>query len=276
MSNLQKRTLAAAIYFPLLLLAANDSMAFALYMALVLGCCWHEYLSFRFVPVKFSDWFFHFFQILLGSLPAIFAAIGSTAIAGLSILFLFLQWKVVQGILDQKSLKEILEGLGFHIFGALYLTLSIWLLVEIQRTPNGREAIWFLLFTVAITDTAAYFAGKQFGKTPFFQHISPSKTWEGAAGGISGAMVLSVVIYFVFRHQSLNLPPLPICLVMAAVIAVTSIFGDLFESLIKRSYGVKDSGKLIPGHGGVLDRFDGVIFAAVPMFFYVILRGGFR
>jgi len=244
-------------------------------MTIVVGCCWHEYLSFRWVPVKFGDWVFHFFKILLGSLPVLFVAIGSSSIAAFSILFLIFQIRLIQGLMDQKSLKEIMEGLGFYVFGFFYLTGLIWLLVEIQQVPAGREAIWFLLFVVALTDTAAYFAGKTFGKTPFFQHISPSKTWEGVVGGISGAMIIAVIFHFTLKHFDFNMPALTVSLILAAVIAVASIFGDLFESLLKRSYGVKDSGTLIPGHGGVLDRFDGVVFAAVPVFFFVILRGGF-
>jgi phosphatidate cytidylyltransferase len=108
-----------------------------------------------------------------------------------------------------------------------------------------------LLLIVWATDIAAYLAGRLIGGPKLAPAISPGKTWSGAAGGLAGALVVAVVA-----------SPGAWGLAMAAVLSVVSQMGDLMESGIKRHYGVKDSGKLIPGHGGLLDRLDGVLTAA--------------
>ena len=118
--------------------------------------------------------------------------------------------------------------------------------------------VW-LIVTVIACDSGAYFVGKMFGKTPF-SPSSPNKTLEGIIGGIALAFIVS----FIYARIFTNLPPLEI-LSKTLVIVVFGIFGDLFESYLKRRVGIKDSGNLFPGHGGVLDRIDGYMFGAIAM-----------
>lgn len=118
--------------------------------------------------------------------------------------------------------------------------------------------IWLLL-TVALADTGAYFTGKAMGKTKF-SDTSPNKTLEGVFGGIFIATVLGTYLSY-----GLDIVPLWIAIVVTFLTATASVFGDLFESYLKREAGVKDSGDLLPGHGGILDRIDGYIFAAPMM-----------
>lgn len=278
MSNLQKRILVSAIYFPALLVAAYDhGWYFPMLMTLICGACWHEYLSFRFKPHNFYDWFWHFMMILVGVFPLFTMAFGRSYEVGAAVVALVLQVKVIHWIVQKRSIAEMTGELGFYVFGFIYLTGLFSLLTFIQvQSVDGTAAIWFLLFVVALTDTGAYFSGRFYGKTPFFQNVSPSKTQEGAWGGCLGALLIGVVFFFMLRHYEFPVPNLFLVILLSVVMAIASIFGDLFESLLKRTYGVKDSGKLLPGHGGVLDRFDGVIFAAIPLFFFMALRGGFR
>ena len=121
----------------------------------------------------------------------------------------------------------------------------------------GIQAMLWLLVTVAIADTGAYFTGKAIGKTKF-SDTSPNKTLEGVFGGIIIATILGT-------YMGLYVAPFGTALVVTLVTATASIFGDIFESYLKREAGVKDSGDILPGHGGMLDRIDGYLFGAPMM-----------
>lgn len=137
----------------------------------------------------------------------------------------------------------------------------------------GPGLFTVLLATVAATDTAAYFVGSQFGKHKLAPKLSPNKTWEGAAGGLVFALVCMSALYGVQRQWGLEaLPGWPMgrYLLVGIALSVASQAGDLAESKLKRSAGVKDSGVAFPGHGGVLDRCDGFLFAA-PVLYYIAI-----
>jgi len=127
----------------------------------------------------------------------------------------------------------------------------------------GVLSLFWLLGVVALTDIGAYFVGKSIGKTKFSE-TSPNKTLEGVIGGVALAT-------FVGAYLGLFVVDFWIGLVISFMVALSSIFGDLFESSLKRSAGVKDSGDILPGHGGMLDRIDGYLFGAIVML--VLLRG---
>jgi phosphatidate cytidylyltransferase len=127
----------------------------------------------------------------------------------------------------------------------------------------GVMALLWLLAVVALTDVGAYAVGKSIGKTPFCE-TSPNKTMEGVAGGIAVATLGGMFF-------GLSIVDLSVAFFISFFVSVASIFGDLFESSLKRAAGVKDSGDILPGHGGVLDRIDGYLFGAVVML--VLLRG---
>jgi len=123
----------------------------------------------------------------------------------------------------------------------------------------GIQYMLWLLIIVAITDTAAFFVGKSVGKTPF-SPTSPNKTLEGVIGGISFATITGAIIGLYLCQTDFI-----IALLVSFSTSVASIFGDLFESYLKREAGVKDSGNILPGHGGVLDRLDGYLFGSIVM-----------
>lgn len=161
------------------------------------------------------------------------------------------------------------------------MTIPLTLLIQVRSfegVSRGEVIIWFLLFVVAAGDTAAYFVGRKWGRRPFFARVSPKKTMEGFVGGLAGSVVVGVLFSICFGglEGGYQVPPAWLAGILAFFVGLSASFGDLFESLIKRHYGVKDSGRAMGGHGGVLDRFDSLIFAGVPLFFYLVLRDGFR
>ncbi len=164
-----------------------------------------------------------------------------------------------------KGERDALGRASAAVFPMLYLGLPIGSMVAIRAEP-GREALFLLMLTVIASDTAQYYTGRALGRRLLAPAISPKKTVEGAIGGfVFGALLLAVA-------GAWWLPGFPIgfrALLGVAIVAL-GIAGDLFESMLKRSAGVKDSSALIPGHGGVLDRIDALLFAA-PIY-YVVLK----
>src|SRR5918993_912316 len=151
------------------------------------------------------------------------------------------------------------------IFPLLYIALPLGAIAAV-RAEAGREAVLLLVVTLVISDSAQYYTGRAFGRVPLAPAISPKKTREGAIGGVLfGTAAMTAGGVYVFPGASFLL-----LLLTAAAVVVLGIVGDLFESLLKRSAGVKDSSALIPGHGGVLDRIDSWLFAA-PVY-YVFVR----
>ena len=144
----------------------------------------------------------------------------------------------------------------------LYPTISMLFMYALYHDFGMKVLIW-LIVVVALTDTGAYFVGKSIGKTPF-SPTSPNKTLEGVLGGIIIASIAGTFVGTFFVSFFL-------ALLVSVAVSTTSIFGDLFESLLKREAGIKDSGNLFPGHGGMLDRLDGYLFGVVVM--VILLRG---
>ena len=161
----------------------------------------------------------------------------------------------------------VLADVGAAAFPILYLGIPIGALVALHATM-GREAVLLLVATIVVSDTAQYFSGRLFGRHKLSPLISPKKTVEGAIGGF---VVAPVVLMLLGRAWLPDVSSSHVLLVGFVLVGL-GIAGDLFESLLKRSAGVKDSSTLIPGHGGVLDRIDAILFAA-PMF-YVFLKYG--
>ncbi|WP_075186723.1 phosphatidate cytidylyltransferase [Teredinibacter haidensis] len=147
-----------------------------------------------------------------------------------------------------------------------FVLVPAWLaLVYLRSEPAGSWLVLMAVFTVAAADIGAYFTGRAFGRTKLAKNVSPGKTWEGVVGGLCFALALGAVANVVIIHGN--------WLALVAVIlptALVSVLGDLLESMVKRHQGVKDSGALLPGHGGFMDRIDGLV-AAAPIFALAVL-----
>jgi phosphatidate cytidylyltransferase len=161
-----------------------------------------------------------------------------------------------------------LQAAAIASFAPIYIGLPLGLLAA-TRWTLGREAALLLMMTVAISDSLQYYSGRTFGRRLLAPVVSPKKTVEGAIGGFVGAALSLAII----GHWWLPQMGLPARIVLGIAVAAVGIVGDLFESLLKRSVEMKDASTIIPGHGGVLDRIDALLFAA-PVY-YVFVRYSF-
>ena len=158
--------------------------------------------------------------------------------------------------------KSSLSEASFNILGVFYSVVLLSHLYLLRQLPNGLEWTFLTIFLVWSTDIGAYLIGRQFGKHLLAPHVSPKKTIEGSLGGLLLSIAVALVFWSLVGGASWIL-----YIILAVMIAISTQIGDLFESALKRSAGIKDSGKLIPGHGGILDRFDSLIFA-LPIVYY--------
>ncbi len=156
---------------------------------------------------------------------------------------------------------------AWTMVGILYIgwMLSYW--VELRSLEAGKELVFLAMFTTFANDTSAYFVGRAWGKHALAPSISAGKTWEGAIGGllasVAASLILSIIFPLPFNYWQIAL--------LGCIISLFAQLGDLVESLLKRNTGVKDAGKLLPGHGGILDRVDSLIFTGVIVYYCVVL-----
>ncbi len=199
------------------------------------------------------------------ALLMIYAAHGQfiSVLPGIICLNLFLTAILV--MISFKNDPEILDVVYKQTLGIVYAPLLLTFIVLIRHSSDdGASWIFFLLFLVFCEDIGAYYAGKRYGKHKLLPSVSPGKTIEGALGGLAASITIGFIFKFLF------LPHLPSgqCLIFFLCIGIVAPLGDLFESIFKRVGDIKDSGKILPGHGGILDRIDALIFAAPVMFIF--------
>jgi len=163
-----------------------------------------------------------------------------------------------------EDIKKSATEFALVVSGLLYVPLLLGHLVLARSLPYGIQWIFLLMVVVMSGDTGAYYVGSSLGRHKLYPLVSPNKSIEGAAGGLAGSLLGAFIARWTF------FPELPVadCLLTALIIGPLGQVGDLFESLLKRSFGVKDSGTIIPGHGGMLDRLDSILFAAPAVYYY--------
>lgn len=172
----------------------------------------------------------------------------------LSLLYLF---KIEERKLEDAMVT--ITGIFYVIFFSFHVTL-------VEQTGEYGILVWLIFLTAFGTDVMAYFTGYVFGKHKLCPKISPKKTIEGAVGGVLGSVILCVIFgHFVIPRLIVH------CVIIGVLGGIVSQFGDLTASIFKRKMGIKDYGNLIPGHGGILDRFDSVLFTAPIIYYYITL-----
>jgi phosphatidate cytidylyltransferase len=162
-----------------------------------------------------------------------------------------------------ESASQIQWGLMIFVFGLSHLAFLLTLPITGNSSANGRTLVLFLVFVVEMSDVLQYIWGKTLGRHKIIPTVSPNKTWEGFVGGIATAMVLSLAIRFLTPFSIIE------TLGVSFLITVAGFFGGAVMSAVKRDFGVKDFGSVIPGHGGMLDRVDSLCYAA-PLFFHYV------
>jgi phosphatidate cytidylyltransferase len=171
-----------------------------------------------------------------------------------------LLWVGAEVLVSNHSLSLATAG----VFGAVYVGMPLGMLVAVQALQGWRATL-LLIGTIVVSDSAQYYLGRAFGRRPLAPAISPKKTLEGAVGGV----ICATAFMMVAGVRVLPSAGLGQLLVLGLLVVILGICGDLFESRLKRAAGVKDSSALIPGHGGVLDRVDALLFAVGPFYFFV-------
>jgi phosphatidate cytidylyltransferase len=195
--------------------------------------------------------FLHFFK----NFP-----INKVVISAIIMIFVFFTIEIVG-----KNPDLCVVRISSSFFGAFFIPLSLVHMTYIRDLSSGMELMFFIFVVVWVLDTAAYVFGAIFGKHKLAKTISPKKTVEGAIAGIIFGILAAVVFRYVFMQ---NILTMWCSVVLGFVIAVVGQFSDLAESIVKRDGSFKDSGKMIPGHGGFFDRFDSYIFAT-PVVYYI-------
>lgn len=166
---------------------------------------------------------------------------------------------LTDALLFEPDLPRTPERVALAVLGAVYPGLLLGTVVRLRQLPDGVAWVFLAVVVTWLNDSGAYFAGRAYGRRKLYARISPSKTWEGAAGGLVASIAGALAV------KSLGwLPQLPWwgSVVVGAGAGVLGPLGDLSESMLKRAYGAKDSSRLLPGHGGLLDRIDALLFNA--------------
>jgi phosphatidate cytidylyltransferase len=306
-----KRVLTAAVLIPLVMLAVFKAplWLFALVIAVVALLTIHEYLgmiaSYGIEPLP---WMTYALAVLV---------VGGVFISNDPYLlgyfnwstWLFRCWTVLLllsmafgiPVVFRQDLRMALPASATSAFGVLYIAVPLSLLIVMRHDEIQSFLVIFILLSSWAGDTAAYYAGRAFGRHKLAPVVSPNKTWEGSIASIIATVFAAYVLFYFHAqisswfggsqvmsgfssnpsrsfqiHQTATIPamvPWPHVVLLAIVTNVATQFGDLFESAIKRGAQVKDSGSLLPGHGGMLDRIDALLFAIPAVWYYANLTG---
>lgn len=237
--------------------------------AVVLAATWYGGLAFRLLAAAISVLIYYEWSTITRLPDSDFRgnAFGWATVAGIAGLVIFGFDELALPVLLSATVLSVLYALavtknGWLAGGIVYSGLTAISLAAIRGdTGEGFAAMIFIFAVVWATDILAYFVGRAIGGPKLAPPISPGKTWSGAIGGAVSAVIAGTLVHAAFFPlNGLWIP------VIALVLSVCSQIGDLFESFIKRRFGVKDSSRLIPGHGGVMDRVDGLVFACFAAF----------
>ncbi len=165
-----------------------------------------------------------------------------------------------------QDMQTVIRDLAISLLGLLYIPLLLSHAALLRVLPAGRDWIFLVLLVVMASDTLAYFVGRKWGRHRLYEAVSPKKTIEGSLAGLFGGVLGAAIskLWFFTELSSVDV------LLIGIGVGAFSQLGDLFESLLKRSFGVKDSGALVPGHGGLLDRLDSLLFAFPVTYYYAM------
>ncbi len=276
-NNVYQRVRTATFFVLAMLIGVfGGAYTYAMLFAVILGLCLWEFLTMLLPARTWQDKLRFYVALSLGLIPFVSSALillkwlapfpfNLLFIGGLTCFFFLLFALELFG-----SSPTPFQNIGYVFLAIVYLGIPFTLLnyVAFQTGHYRPNMVISLLLLTWFNDTAAYALGSRYGKRPFFPRISPKKTWTGVFGGLFFALLIAVILFFSVGNLQLWQ-----WLVLALVTSFFGNVGDLLESMLKRSLNVKDSGNLLPGHGGFLDRFDAFIFSLPFSFLYLLIIG---
>ncbi len=257
----KKRFLTAFIVLiPILAIIWFGGPAYSVTVAVVAVLGAREFYGMKGLSISHPLTIFVIMCVLLFVLAAHFEATYSLVVLTSAIVF-SLVW-----LLFVSSVERAASNWAWSLTGIIYIGWMLSYFVPLRGVEGGRDWVFLALLTTVTVDTTAFFVGRVWGRHALWSKISPGKTWEGTAGGFLGAIAASLILAAILPTVAVHWQ----VALLGALIGVFAQLGDLAESMLKRSTGVKDAGRLMPGHGGLLDRLDSVLFAVVVVYYYVI------
>lgn len=309
-----KRVLTAVVLVPLVLLVVFKAplWLFALVVGLVMLLCLHEYLGllehYGIEPLRWPAYLLSIL-VIVGAFARIYAEINpsirgygfSLPLESILVLVIPFLLPLLFGIplVFRRDLRLGLAAAASSAFGILYIATPLSLLITMRWTPDLDILLVFVLLSVWAGDIAAYYVGKNLGRHKLAPVVSPNKTWEGAIASLLASVGIAFLVFHfaadvhrffrplstyllfdnfqdsMFRVSTSSLRQLLFVCSLGVIANIAAQFGDLFESAIKRGAQVKDSGSLLPGHGGILDRIDALLFAVPAVWYYAELTQWF-
>ncbi|MBF0611000.1 MAG: phosphatidate cytidylyltransferase [Magnetococcales bacterium] len=260
------RTLSALVLAPLvllLLLRGEVLHLFVVFMVLIVGLL-REWVRLRPAPFRF-----HLPLMILGGWLLLTTQYYGNLKLVVALLALVLAFMLGIGVFRYQAGRAESDWISFSLLGLVYCVLPLLLLMEIRVQEHGAWWLCYLTLVIWATDTGAYLVGKAIGSRKLIPRLSPGKTWEGLLGGLTlGAMAGLATLYgagiWIGLYEGIA---------FSFALAVVSQLGDLAESLMKREADIKDSGQLIPGHGGLMDRLDSLLYSAPLLAIYLFGMG---
>lgn len=249
---------ALAVFIPLLIIGNTPFNVLVVAMGIV---AMTEFVSMKKLFVVSPAAFISYFAIASLLVPRSWLNFLPKGTNCIDLFFMFLLCLLAFTVISKNMFS--FDDAGALILGAVYAGFGFHFMIQARA-----ESLWMLLYALLIvwtTDSGAYLIGRKIGKNKLAPQISPNKTWEGSIGGtVSALIIVGVYVFFLQSHFKYNFG---LMLILTLIFSIGGQFGDLIESAFKRHYGVKDSGKILPGHGGILDRFDSLLFVLPLMHF---------
>lgn len=264
---LAKRLLSVIVLIPIIAaLAALGGWRFAIFVAAALGVAAWEFWRIFHQGGYDPSWL-----VLIAGTVALSLARHAWGFAHSDLLLAFfaLVSMGIQVVRYEMKREQPASSFAINLAGVVYIGFLGAYILSLRNLPGGTWWLMLVLSAIWLADGGAYFIGSQFGKHSLAPRVSPKKTWEGYIGGILASVPGTCLIAALFQSQVAAIQPWK-GLVMGAVISVLAPLGDLGMSMVKRQFGVKDSSHLIPGHGGVLDRLDSLLWAVVLGYYLAV------
>ena len=260
------RRASTAVIFVIVMLGGlyGGYYSFVLLFAAITAICLWEFLEMTIDHGKRRDWLRRFLGTAFGLMPFVLAVLIHLKVIPMNDTFVIITALLFFPFIFMAFIYELIaqsdtpfSNVAFIVLGMVYIGAPFALLdfIAFEGDTFYANTIFGLLLMTWMNDSGAYIVGSKIGKTKLIPRISPNKTWEGSIGGVVVTYITAFVLSYFFPEKNIQ-----DWFVLATIVAIFGSVGDLIESMLKRSVGVKDSGNLLPGHGGLLDRFDAFIF----------------